>query len=99
MVSYFAIFLKNEKGQYEVTFPDLVPYAATFGDTLKEAIQSAHESLAGYLLTKEDFNEKVPTPSSGPMKFKVKKPDFIAPVEVNLDLERKKNSIGEFFQS
>lgn len=43
MVLYFAIFHKNDDGQYEVNFPDLEPYAATYGDTLEEAIKSKLE--------------------------------------------------------
>ncbi|NRN97020.1 type II toxin-antitoxin system HicB family antitoxin [Lactobacillus helveticus] len=63
MVLYFEKFHKNSDNQYEVSFPDLEPYAATYGDTLEEAIHSAHDSLTGYLLTEEDFHEEVPTPN------------------------------------
>lgn len=87
---YFAIFHKNEDNQFEVSFPDLAPAAATFGDTLEEAITSAHDSLTGYLLTAEDFNESVPSPTDNPSSFKIKEPDFLMPIQVNLELERAK---------
>lgn len=90
MVLYFAIFHKNDNGQYEVNFPDLEPYAATYGDSIEEAIQSAHDSLAGYLLTQEDFHEDVPAPSTDVDKFDIKEPDFAVPVQVDLKLEREK---------
>ncbi|QIA88536.1 type II toxin-antitoxin system HicB family antitoxin [Lactobacillus johnsonii] len=89
---YFATFHQNDQNQYEVNFPDLEPYAATYGDTLEEALQSAHDSLVGYLLTAEDFNETVPKPTIDPTQLNVKLnyPDFMMPVEVNLKLEREK---------
>lgn len=90
MVLYFAIFHKNEDNQYEVSFPDLEPYAATFGDTLKEALESAHDSLTGYLLTAEDYGDEVAQPTTDPSSFNVKAPDLLVPVEVNLELEREK---------
>ncbi|WP_338934645.1 type II toxin-antitoxin system HicB family antitoxin [Lactobacillus helveticus] len=90
MVLYFEKFHKNSDNQYEVSFPDLEPYAATYGDTLEEAIQSAHDSLTGYLLTEEDFHEEVPTPTDDPEKFKLKEPNFLVPVQVDLQLEREK---------
>lgn len=90
MVLYFAVFHKNNDNQYEVSFPDLAPYAATYGDTLEEAIQSAHDSLTGYLLTQEDYHEAVPSPSADISKFNIQKPDFVVPVQVDLKLEREK---------
>ena len=90
MVLYFAKIHKNDNNQYEVSFPDLEPYAATFGDNLEEALQSAHDSLAGFLLTQEDFDEKVPAPTKDPDKFKIIAPDFLVPVQVDLKLEREK---------
>lgn len=90
MTLYFAKFHKNSNNQYEVSFPDLEPYAATFGDTLEEAIQSAHDSLAGYLLTQQDFHEEVPVPTEDPNKFDIVTPDFLVPIQVNLKLEREK---------
>lgn len=90
MVTYFAVFHKNENNQYEVNFPDLKPYAATYGNTLDEAMQSAHDALTGFLLTQADFHEDVPKPSEDPAIFKVTSPDFIVPVKVNLELEREK---------
>lgn len=89
MVLYFARFHKNKDNQFEVNFPDLDPYAATYGDTLKAAVKSAHEALTGYLLTAEDSNEKVPEPTD-PSNQVVGSDDFLVPIEVDLDLEREK---------
>ena len=82
MVLYFAKFHQNKDHQYEVSFPDLDPYAATYGDNLNEAMKNAHEALTGYLLTAEDGNDQVSSPAK----------DFLVPVEVNLKLEREKES-------
>lgn len=84
---YFATFHQNNQNQYEVNFPDLEPYAATYGDTLEEALQSAHDSLVGYLLAAEDFNETVPAPTVDPkmLNVKIESPDFIMPIEVKLN--------------
>ena len=94
MILYFAKFHKNKNNQYEVSFPDLEPNAATYGDTLEEALQSAHDSLTGYLLTQEDFDEEVPEPTDNPDKFNIVAPDFLVPVQVDLKLERKKNDMN-----
>ena len=94
MVLYFAVFHKNSDGQYEVNFPDLEPYAATFGDSLEEALKSAHDSLAGYLFTQEDYNEDVPKPTIDPTSFNIASPDFIVPIEIDLTLKRQKNKIN-----
>lgn len=66
----------------------MAPAAATFGDTLEEAIESAHDSLTGYLLTAEDYNEVVTAPTNNPSIFKIQGSDIIVPVEVNLEFER-----------
>lgn len=87
-MKYFAILHKNKNNQFEVSFPDLAPATATFGDTLEEAIESAHDSLTGYLLTAEDYNEVVTAPTNNPSIFKIQGSDIIVPVEVNLEFER-----------
>lgn len=33
---YAALFSQNSNGQVEVTFPDLAPNAATFGETISD---------------------------------------------------------------
>lgn len=88
---YFAQFHKNKNNQYEVTFPDLAPNAATYGDSLDEALTSAHDSLTGYLLTCQDFHDKVPAPSA-PEKLQANLSghDFLVPIKVNLKLAREK---------
>lgn len=92
MVLYFAKFHQNKDHQYEVSFPDLDPYAATYGDNLNEAMKNAHEALTGYLLTAEDGNDQVSSPASDPSNWVIGSKDFLVPVEVNLKLEREKES-------
>lgn len=36
---------------------------SNFGNSLNEAIQSAHESLTGYLLTAKEYHEQIVAPS------------------------------------
>lgn len=81
---YFAKFHLNENNQYEVEFPDLYPYASTFGDTLEEAIQSAWDCLAGYLLTTKEVGEKVSAPSPETY-LAVSSPDFLEPILVDFE--------------
>jgi predicted RNase H-like HicB family nuclease len=85
MVVYFARIHKNNVGQYEVSFPDLEPYAATYGNTLDEAIDSAHEALTGYLLTAKETGEKVANPSSyEKLKVNLSDGDLLQAVKVSL---------------
>jgi antitoxin HicB len=89
MITYLAKFHLNQNGQYEVSFPDLEPYAATFGDSLQEAIQSAHESLTGYLLTAKDFHDQVAQPSPQPQtSWQLGPQDQLIPISVNLEKAR-----------
>lgn len=90
MTTYFAKLHLNEEKQYEVSFPDLAPFASTHGNTIEEALTSAHDALASYLLSEEDAGENVPSPSD-PSQIEVDHPDFIYPVQVDLELEREKD--------
>lgn len=84
MVKYLAQFHKNSNNQYEVYFPDLEPYAPTYGNTFEEALQSAHDSLTGYLLTQKDFHEKVPSPTHNIKKINIPSSDFLVSIQVEL---------------
>lgn len=90
MVLYLAIFHKNKDNQYEVKFPDLKSNAATYGDSLEKAMQNAHDSLAGYLLTLQDYSEPIPRPNANPSSLNIKSPNLVVPIQVNLKLEREK---------
>ncbi|WKF85261.1 type II toxin-antitoxin system HicB family antitoxin [Lacticaseibacillus pantheris] len=57
---YFADFVKNEQGQFEVTFPDLAPNVATYGNNLAEALHMANDALSGYLVVMEDDGDRLP---------------------------------------
>lgn len=84
---YFAIFKQNNNKQYEVSFPDLDPHAATFGNNLSDALHMAKDSLEGYLLTAEDFDEPLPQ-ASEPSKIFVNKDDLLIPIEVDTAIAR-----------
>lgn len=86
---YYALFKQNEKGQYEVSFPDLKPNAATYGENMSDALKQARDALAGYLLTAEDYNEKFNKPSQ-PQDIKHKEADLLIPIEVDTAIERQK---------
>lgn len=86
---YYAIFHQNDQGQYEVNFPDLDPYVATFGKDMSDALMQAKDALAGYLLTQEDYHEEIPK-SSNPENIKYEKKDLLIPIEVNTAIERQK---------
>ena len=86
---YYAIFTKNSDGIYEVSFQDLNPYAATFGSDMSEALQSAHDSLTGFILTAEDFKDSFNLPSE-PESIKLPKGALLIPIEVDTEFEREK---------
>lgn len=86
---YYALFKQNAKGQYEVSFPDLKPNAATYGKNMSDALKQAKDALARYLLTAEDYNEKFNKPSQ-PQDIKHKKADLLIPIEVDTAIERQK---------
>jgi len=87
---YFALFTLNENNQYEVTFPDLAPNAATYGDTLSEALFMAKDALTGYLLTIEDGNEVLPNATAQPQKINHKANDLVVPIEVDTTIARER---------
>lgn len=89
-MQYFAKIFKDNENKYEVVFPDLEPYAATFGNTLEEAIKNAHDSLVGYLLTAEDYGDEVNPPTQDSNNIKLKDNELLIPIKVNLTLERTK---------
>lgn len=86
---YYAIFHQNHKGQYEVSFPDLAPNAATYGEDMSDALKQAKDALAGYLLTVEDYQEEFNKPSE-PQDIKYNESDLLIPVEVDTAIERQK---------
>ncbi|KRN53990.1 toxin-antitoxin system, antitoxin component, HicB family [Pediococcus damnosus] len=92
---YFAVLSATEdKTKMEVSFPDLRPHAATFGNDLPDALHMAHDALEGYLLTAEDFKEKLPTPTSYE-NLSISKGELLVPIEVDTTLarEREQNQI------
>lgn len=91
---YFAIFDQTDKNTIEVSFPDLAPNAATFGNDISDALHMAHDALEGYLLTVEDFNEPLPDPSSSD-QLTIKEHQLLIPIEVDTSIarEREQNKV------
>lgn len=89
---YYALFKTNSENQIEVTFPDLAPHAATYGNNMSDALHMAHDALEGYLLTLEDFQENLPQPSDAESIHHTKN-ELIIPIEVDTTIarEREKN--------
>ncbi|WP_367295966.1 type II toxin-antitoxin system HicB family antitoxin [Levilactobacillus yonginensis] len=86
---YFALFTFNENGQVEVTFPDLEPNAATFGENIADALHMAADALQGYLLTAEDFNTPLPEPSD-PLAIPHSEEQLLVPIEVDTKIARER---------
>lgn len=90
---YFAVFSKTEN-KMAVSFPDLTPNAATYGNDLTDALHMAHDALEGYLLTAEDFNEPLPKPTPYE-NLTINKGELLVPIEVDSSLarEREQNQV------
>ncbi|WP_407888619.1 type II toxin-antitoxin system HicB family antitoxin [Levilactobacillus sp. N40-8-2] len=86
---YAALFSQNTDGQVEVTFPDLAPNAATFGENLSDALHMANDALTGYLLTAEDTHEELPQPSD-PISISHTVQQLIVPIEVDTRIARER---------
>ncbi|WP_204121702.1 MULTISPECIES: type II toxin-antitoxin system HicB family antitoxin [Levilactobacillus] len=88
---YFALFTTNSKGQVEVTFPDLAPNAATFGEDIADALHMATDALQGYLLTAEDFDEALPKPAN-PQSIPHDSTQLLVPIEVDTKIAREREN-------
>ncbi|MFT8385619.1 MAG: type II toxin-antitoxin system HicB family antitoxin [Lentilactobacillus hilgardii] len=88
---YDALLTFNPEGQVEVTFPDLGFSAATFGTDVPDALHMAHDALEGYLLTAEDYNDKLPN-TSDPRTIEHGKDQFLVPIEVNTTIAREREN-------
>ena len=78
---YPAIF-HHEDDSYWVEFPDL-PGCQTYADTVKDALLSAHEALAGYCIVV--LEEKKPLPAASSMDA-LEVPDGCFPSLVDADV-------------
>jgi predicted RNase H-like HicB family nuclease len=61
MRHYIAILITEDEGGWSVVFPDF-PGCATQGETVDEAIEMAHDALAGHVASKQAHGEKLPEP-------------------------------------
>lgn len=86
---YYALFKQNSANQFEVTFPDLAPHAATYGNNMSDALYMAHDALEGYLLILEDFEKNLPQPSD-PQAIPHDRNDLIIPIEVDTQIARER---------
>lgn len=88
MVLYYAVFTP-EDDQYNIAFPDL-DGAFSFGRDMSEALFMAHDLLESWLITAEDEGDIIPEPSHY-SEIKLEDNDIVVPINVNLELARKKH--------
>ncbi len=88
---YPALFHKAEEGGFWITFPDL-PECITEGDDMQEAYEMASDALGLAIVSREESNEPLPTPSE--LDAIPSEPDaFCVVVEFDLlSYQRKHNS-------
>jgi predicted RNase H-like HicB family nuclease len=91
----FYSIIHQEDGVFAVTFPDL-ENCLTYGDTLDEAVEMAHDALLGRLTIFEDFEHKIPEPSKAE-DIQLPEGARLILVEVNTD-DLRENLIGYFFK-
>ena len=88
---YPALFHKAEEGGFWITFPDL-PECITEGDDMQEAYEMASDALGLAIVSREESNEPLPTPSE-PDAIPSEPDAFCAVVEFDLlSYQRKHNS-------
>jgi predicted RNase H-like HicB family nuclease len=94
-----AVFEPSEVEGYCITFPDL-PGCITKGDTLKEAMCIAKDTLELYIYNLEEDNEKIPSPTN-PEDINVSKGSVVVPVEAYLPVVRNEmaNKIVFYFDN
>lgn len=90
---YFAVFSKNEKDEYVVTYPDFKNINA-FGVNLEEALRVAKDVLEGALIIHEDLEMDIPVPRTyDECKVLVNNGEkCIFPIEVNTTIARSKGT-------
>ena len=96
MISYPAVFERdNEDDTYSVSFPDL-PGCFTFGDTLEEAKGHAAEVLSAYLESIDSRRLKIPEPSeqTGKSVFRIE-PDTKVGLAIWLKRNREKRGLSQ----
>lgn len=86
---YYAIFSQEEDG-FNVSFPDL-DGAFTCGSNMSEALYMAKDLLEGWLIVADRQGDKFPQPSQ-PFDIKTKKGELVIPIEINLELAKKRHA-------
>lgn len=79
---YVAVFLKEKNG-FGVTFPDF-PECSTFGESLDEAVDQAHEALSLFVEMWCDAGKDLPDPT--PKKIIMSKPENREAKAINIDV-------------
>lgn len=87
MYLYYASFNLADDG-INIEFPGL-DGAFTFGSDMHNAVHTAKELLAGWLINAEDDGEEIPAPLQ-PSEISVPEDDLLIPIEVNTELYRVK---------
>lgn len=88
---YSAIFHKDEKGGYWISFPDF-PECMTQGETLEEAYKMASEAMGLCIDEKIKNDEKLPEVSS-PVDYLVEEGDFSCLIEFDLQKYRRTHNM------
>ncbi|AXY25654.1 HicB family protein [Suicoccus acidiformans] len=89
MYLYYAVFSPNDSG-YDIEFPDL-DGAFTFGDNMSDALYMAKDLLEGWLIIAEKEKDPIPE-ASEPSAINHEPNDLIIPIEVDLELAKKKHA-------
>lgn len=88
---YSAIFHKDEKGGYWISFPDF-PECMTQGETLEEAYKMASEAMGLCIDEKIKNDEKLPEVSS-PVDYLAEEGDFSCLIEFDLQKYRRTHNM------
>ncbi len=87
---YYALFNFDQESKVEVTFPDFTPNASTFGNNIADALSMAKDVLMEYLLTAEDYGDKLPAPTVDPQTIPHDNTQLLIPIQVDTTIARER---------
>ena len=88
---YPAIFMREEKDEYSVIFPDLEG-CVTCGDNLEHALSMAEEALGLYLVSLEERKLPAANPSD-PAEIKTENNDFVSLISTSMERYRRNKAV------